>query len=305
MPRCARLDVPGGFYHLMARGNERRAIFSDGDDYRNFMRRLAKLLRENGGKCLAWCLMPNHFHLLFVRGERPLPEFMRRLMTGHAVYFNQRHERSGHLFQNRYKSILCDRDQYLLELVAYVHLNPLRAGLVKNYAELIAFPWCGHRELVCAGPGVADVGMTLGYFGDAVSSARRNYEEFLKQRVDSYSGGELSHGGSLSQEDKEGDPRILGDTAFIENVLRMPDSKLPLPPPSLDSILERVCAGCMLTPAEIKGPSRARDAAAARAKLCFLAKEAGIGGDILAKELKRNSSAISYLSAKGRKEFNN
>ncbi len=305
MPRCARLDVPGGFYHLMARGNEKRAIFSDEDDYRNFIWRLRKVLRESGDKCLAWCLMPNHFHLLFIRGERPLPEFMRRLMTGHAVYFNQRHERVGHLFQNRYKSILCNRDPYLLELIAYIHLNPLRAGLVKKYDELAAFPWCGHREFVAGGPAVADVGMALGYFGDVGGQARRNYEDFMKLRVDQYSRGELSHGGSSSYADEEGDPRILGDAAFVEHVLGRPDHGSSPPSPSLGNILERVCAESMFTPAEIKGPSRARNVVEARAKLCFLAKEAGIGGDILSKELKRNSSAISYLSAKGRKLCNN
>jgi len=314
MPRCARLDVPGGFYHLMARGNEKHAIFSDWNDYRNLQERLRRVLAESGEKCLAWCLMPNHFHILLVRGERPLPEFMRRVMTGHAVYFNTRHHRCGHLFQNRYKSILCGRDPYLLELIAYIHLNPLRAGLVKNYGALAAFPWCGHAELLGrTRDGLTDAGMCLGYFGSTAETARLGYEKFLRERVHVYSPGELSRGGyhwrsSAAAGGSAGaplsDPRILGDSSFVERVLRSADAK-DVPCLSISDVLAGVCAGTMLAPSDIKGPSRVRMIVEARAKFCFLAKEAGIGGDVLAAELGRSSSAVSYLAAKGRGLANN
>ncbi|MCK8602287.1 transposase, partial [Desulfoferrobacter suflitae] len=130
MPRQPRLDAPGLLQHVMARGIERKQIFKDGADRRDFLERLATILEETQTQCYAWALIPNHFHLLLRTGATPLSKVMRRLMTGYAVSFNKRHRRAGHLFQNRYKSIVCEEDPYLLELLRYIHLNPLRARLV-------------------------------------------------------------------------------------------------------------------------------------------------------------------------------
>ncbi|MFH1628587.1 MAG: transposase, partial [Pseudomonadota bacterium] len=148
MPRQARLDAPGLLQHVMARGIERREIFKDDIDRRSFLDRLAVILEETQTQCYAWALIPNHLHLLLRTTQAPLPTVMRRLMTGHAVTFNRRHRRAGHLFQNRYKSIVCEEDNYLLELTRYIHLNPLRAGLVKDLKELDKYPWAGHSAII-------------------------------------------------------------------------------------------------------------------------------------------------------------
>ncbi len=148
MPRLARLDAPGLLQHVMARGIERREIFKDDKDRKSFLERLATILEETQTQCYAWALIPNHFHLLLRTGQTPLSKVMRRLMTGYAVTFNRRHKRSGHLFQNRYKSIVCEEDPYLLELIRYIHLNPLRAGLVKDLRELDRYRWCGHSAIL-------------------------------------------------------------------------------------------------------------------------------------------------------------
>ena len=148
MPRQARLDAPGLLQHVMARGIERREIFKDDIDRRSFLDRLAVILEETQTQCYAWALIPNHLHLLLRTSQAPLPTVMRRLMTGHAVTFNKRHRRAGHLFQNRYKSIVCEEDNYLLELTRYIHLNPLRAGLVKDLKELDKYPWAGHSAII-------------------------------------------------------------------------------------------------------------------------------------------------------------
>ncbi|MBW2091124.1 MAG: transposase, partial [Deltaproteobacteria bacterium] len=132
----------------MARGIERRNIFKDDKDREAFLGRLAVILEETQTQCYAWALIPNHFHLLLRTGPTPLSIVMRRLMTGYAVTFNKRHKRSGHLFQNRYKSIVCEEDPYLLELIRYIHLNPIRAGLVKDLKELDKYPWCGHSSIL-------------------------------------------------------------------------------------------------------------------------------------------------------------
>lgn len=148
MPRQARLDVPGLLHHVMARGIERRKIFKDGKDRKAFLERLAIILEETQTQCYAWSLLPNHFHLLLRTGLTPLSKVMRRLMTGYAITFNRRHKRSGHLFQNRYKSVVCEQDLYLLELIRYIHLNPLRAGIVKDLKELDKYPWTGHIVII-------------------------------------------------------------------------------------------------------------------------------------------------------------
>jgi REP element-mobilizing transposase RayT len=244
MPRQPRLDVPGLLQHVMARGIERRKIFWDDKDRSSFLERLAVILEETQTQCYAWALIPNHFHLLLRTSLTPLSKVMRRLMTGYAVTFNKRHKRSGHLFQNRYKSVVCEEDQYLLELIRYIHLNPLRAGLVKDLKELDKYPWTGHSaimgkkknplvpcpssknrftQLNCSEG--APKGIQLGpekpekylaektiedvllHFGDKLREARRRYRQFVKQGVDQGSRPELQGGGLLRS--AGGDKRTL------------------------------------------------------------------------------------------------
>ncbi len=110
MPRDKRLELPGAIYHVIVRGLERREIYRDDTDRKEFLRRLEKGLQQIGDQCYGWVLMPNHFHLLIRSGTKPLNELMRGLLTGYALYFNRRYRRSGYLYQGRYKSILCQED---------------------------------------------------------------------------------------------------------------------------------------------------------------------------------------------------
>ena len=118
MPRRARIDAPGALHHIVIRGIEGKAIFKDDTDREDFIERLSSLLQETATPCYAWALMTNHVHLLLRTGSVPIASIMRRLLTGYAVRFNRKHRRHGHLFQNRYKSILCEEDRYLKQLVA-------------------------------------------------------------------------------------------------------------------------------------------------------------------------------------------
>ena len=144
MPRQARLDAPGVLHHVMVRGIERRVIFRDDADRADFVARLATSVTDTDLTGYAWALLPNHTHLLVPTGPRPLPRVMRSLLTGYAGAFNRRHHRVGHLFQNRYKSIVVEDEPYLLELTRYIHLNPLRAGVIKTPAALDRYAWTGH-----------------------------------------------------------------------------------------------------------------------------------------------------------------
>src|SRR5574341_629460 len=148
MPRQARLDAPGALHHVMARGIARVRIFRTETDREDFLARLAALCQAGAVRVYAWALLPTHFHLLVRSGRQPLAHSMRRLLTGYVVNYNRRHKRYGHLFQNRYKSIICEEDAYLLELTRYIHLNPLRAGLVATLGALRAYPWTGHATLM-------------------------------------------------------------------------------------------------------------------------------------------------------------
>ena len=239
MPRLPRIDFPGLFHHVIARGIERRRIFRRDSDYADFVGRLGRVLSETQTVCYTWALMPNHIHLLLQTGVTRIARMMQRLLTGYAVSFNLRYGRAGHLFQNRYKDILCQKDPYFLELVRYIGLNPARAGLVHTPEELAVYPWTGHAVLM----GKMDrpwqsVGPVLEQFGDPLSS-RAAYESYVieawnQKKHDRFEGGGLirSCGGASEalRAVRQGDvyaydQRILGDSAFVEETLKRADQQ--------------------------------------------------------------------------------
>src|SRR4030066_1012604 len=189
MPRQARLDAPGILHHVMVRRMEVSPIFLDDQDRQDFVSRISELVEETGTKVLAWTLMDNHIHLLIISGSQGISKFFGCLLTGHAVRYNLKYHRSGHLFQNRYKSIVCEEDPYLLELVRYIHLNPLRAGIVKSMEELDRYPWCGHGALTGRRKNDwQETEYVLKQFREGRRKAIRGYRKFM-------GGGEQKGGG--------------------------------------------------------------------------------------------------------------
>lgn len=184
MPRGPRLDAPGVLHHVMVRGIERRPIFRDDRDRRDFVARLAALAEARAWAVYAWALLPNHLHLLVRTARRPLARTMGSLLTGYAGAFNRRHHRHGHLFQNRDKSIVVEEEPYLLELTRYIHLNPLRAGLVRDLTALDRFPWTGHGVLLgkWRHPWQA-AGDIPGQFGRRIGDARQRYRQFVAEGI--------------------------------------------------------------------------------------------------------------------------
>jgi putative transposase len=235
MPRQPRLDVEGALHHVIVRGIERSPIFKDNKDRQRFLDRLADLVGATGTKVYAWALIPNHLHLLLRSGASGLPTFMRRLLTGYAITFNKRHNRSGHLFQNRYKSIICEEDPYFLELVRYIHLNPLRSRVVRTIDELDAYPWSGHRSLIGkASVPWQDGGSVLIRFGQKEKAARLAYRRFMEKGVSQGHRPELTGGGLVrslggmqqvlerrKKKDRVAtDERILGTGAFVKKLIK-------------------------------------------------------------------------------------
>lgn len=315
MPRQARIDIPGQLYHVMARGIERRRIFLDEDDYADFRDRISLWLDKLGGRCLAWCLMPNHFHLLVLRGEHPLSAIMHHAMTGYAINFNLRHHRAGHLFQNRYKAIICDLEEYLLELAPYIHLNPLRARLVKDLDDLKNYKWCGHAAVITGAiDGILDRNELLLHFGGTENAAVEKYNLALAERAAAgqrdLSGGGLARslGGKTSAlkaltngKKVLSDQRVLGESRFVETVLKAAGEAMKKERKSSAEVLAEVERMTGVSRGDIFSRTQERKPAHARAVYCYLCKkEAGASGSELMQALGRSSGGVSRLTAKGR-----
>lgn len=183
MPRGPRFDVPGIVYHVICRGVERKEIFKSSKDYRFMLGKLATIAHEEQVKVYAFCLMPNHVHLM-VKPTIKLSTFMRRLLTSYALYFNKQYKRSGHLFQNRYASFSVQHGVYFLELIRYIHLNPLRAGIVLNLENLSLWPYSGHATLMgtVKNP-FFEAGETLALFADSEDKARTLLAKFMAEAL--------------------------------------------------------------------------------------------------------------------------
>jgi putative transposase len=322
MPRKSRIDAPGAIHHVIIRGIERSPLFRESKDYEDFISRLALLLTETATSCYAWVLMRNHVHLLLRSGRTPLSLLMRRLLTGYAQYFNRRHNRCGHLFQNRYKSFLCEEDPYLLELVRYIHLNPVRVGLVGDMAELERFPWCGHGVIMGRKTHTwQDSSFVLSLFHEKEAIARRAYCSFVEngialgKRPDLVGGGLVrSAGGWVAVQDlrksKEGfasDERILGSSVFVDSVLKQAneDYERRLDAGRQDIDLERlvtiVCDHLGLEPAVLGSPTKQSSVARARAIVCHIAFDTlRFRGVDISHQLKVTPSAVSKLTTRGR-----
>lgn len=306
MPRQARIDIAGQYYHVMSRGIERREIFVDDADYADFLERFKEWLQKSGGKCLAWCLMPNHFHFLILRGQRPLSELMHHVMTGYAVNFNLRRQRAGHLFQNRYKAINCGMEGYFMELVPYIHLNPLRAGLVEDLEALWRYKWCGHSELVAGiAGGVIDKHELLPHFGGNERGALGKYLGIMREKAGEIrlaSAGRAALPGAVGTIAKKAtERRVAGKGGFVESLLTAAEENSCKPRKTPAELLVEVSARTGIPGPDILAPSRKRGAARARAVYCYLCRgEGGISGPELMAELKVSQSAISKLIGKGR-----
>ena len=323
MPRKARIDAPGALHHIIVRGIAKRKIFEDDKDRNQFIKRLGDILIEAETPIYAWALMPNHAHFLLKTGLTPIATIMRRLLTGYAGYFNRRHRRHGHLFQNRYKSILCQEESYFRELVRYIHLNPLRAKLVKEIKALDNYPYSGHSAVLgSVRRNWQQVDYVLGFFGKTKSAARRAYRHFVKKGVSQGRRQELTGGGLVrslggwtafralrgSPARIKGDERILGDSDFVQTVLREANEQLERRYQlqtrgfDLEQVAERV-AQVLDIPLEIVWEnSRRPQVAVARSLLCYWAsKELGMSMTNLAKRLNLTQPAISIAARRGEK----
>ena len=321
MPRKARIDAPGALHHIIIRGIERKPIYKDKTDRHNFLRRLGNILSETATPCFAWVLMPNHAHLLLRTGMTPIATIMRRLLTGYAQQFNRRHRRHGQLFQNRYKSILCEEDPYFLELVRYIHLNPIRAQLVKDMKELKRYPFAGHS--VINGKidySWQDKDYVLKRFGDTEIRARRTYNAFVTEGINQGHRFDLTGGGLIRSTGGwsalkalrihnlriKGDERILGSNDFVEHVLKVANETLESEAGyeakglNVNILFQRTVAYYQIEPEDLMSKSKISSVSIARAVFCYLAiRRLNASCVDIASKLNITPSAVSKAVKRG------
>lgn len=323
MPRRSRIDAAGALHHVMVRGIERGEVFGNDTDRNHFLERLGKILEDTKTLCYAWALIPNHFHLLLRTGTVPISTVMRRLLTGYALWYNRRHRRSGHLFQNRFKSILCQEDVYLLELVRYIHLNPIRARLVEDLDELGRYKYSGHSVLMGRIKNTwQDTQGVLGMFGEKPGPARGAYRSFVEKgiaegrRQDLTGGGLLRSAGgwegvkALRKERvyQRNDERILGDGDFVGRVLASAEETMERRYAlrsrgfDLERVASRVSEVLGIKSEEVWAKGKYRRIVEARSLLCYWGvRELGISMSSLARKLGISIPSVSESVTRGQK----
>jgi REP-associated tyrosine transposase len=279
------------------------------------------VLKETQSVCYAWALIPNHFHLLLRTGSMPIKTVMQRLLSGYAGAFNRRHRRIGQIFHNRYKSILCQQEPYLLELVRYIHLNPLRVRLVESLDQLDCYPYGGHSALMGKCPNDwQDVDMILRLFGRRLSSARGAYRSFVEKAVAVGRRPELTGGGLVrsvggwgalkslgkGKAHLKGDERILGDSDFVEAVLEAQSEKLErryrLEAEGFDieKVIKRAAEISGLTAEQIRTAGKEPRRVQARSLACYWAvRELGMTTVAVSKVLGICPTAVTKAVSRG------
>lgn len=207
MARKPRIEIAGGLYHIIARGNNRKRIFRSRNDYLKFLGLLERQKAKQPFFLYAYCLMPNHVHLLAEMREDPISRVMQGLLTAYSRYHNRKYRKVGHLFQGRYKAILCQEDRYLAELVRYIHLNPVRAKMVARPED---YEYSGHRAYLGVDTsGLVDVEPVLRHFGANRRRAVNVYSQFVNAAL----GQERQPEYYLAAEG-----RMLGDGEFVDEL---------------------------------------------------------------------------------------
>ncbi|ACD91474.1 protein of unknown function DUF1568 [Chlorobium limicola DSM 245] len=316
MPRGPRLDAPGTLHHVIIRGIEHGSIVRDDTDRTEFLNRMGMLAKGSATSIYAFALMTNEAIILLKSGPDGLSAYMRKLLSGYAPYFNRRHQRVGHLFLNRYKSIVCEEESYFAKLVAYIHLKPLRIGLVESLEQLEIYPWSGHAMLMNK---VRYDWMAreyvLRFFGGKESFAKKAYLAFLEEELKTDREQELSGGGMVRSQGgwskvksmrKSGakarsDERILGSDKFVREVLKEaagPNDVLPLAERVflLSESIERACEAAGVTSMFLRSGSRSGELPSLRRTIAKMAVfELGISFAETARQLGVTTSAVSNM----------
>ncbi|MFB0565497.1 MAG: transposase [Candidatus Aminicenantaceae bacterium] len=305
MARQNRIEFPGAFYHVLARGNNRQVIFKDDQDYKIYILRLKRYHQRYKFTLYAYTLMPNHIHLLLKTDVTPLSKVMQGIQQSYTSYFHNKYKSVGHVFQARYKAILCEKDSYLLELVRYIHLNPVRAALVSDIEDYL---WSSHRVyLGYLNQSFVAKGFIFEMLFQDKFIAERKYRQFIQQGI------EKGHGDLF---DNVNDQLYLEGSEFVrrmkerienqdqsgiqngeQDFIRLQDQNVLVSgEKNLYEILKIVSEITGISLECILGRSREQKISDARSLCAYIAtRHAGISNKSVAEFLGRDISSISNM----------
>lgn len=297
MPRTHRIEFPGRLVHIMSRGIDGMSIFREDADRLYFLRKLESGLQRTGYRCLAWALMDNHYHLLLRMSDLPMSKLMRSLNGAYGRYFNKKYGRTGYLYQDRFRSVVCQDQEYAKELIRYIHLNPLRAGLVDSLSALRTWKWCGHGFLLGEPPMLAlqEQDEVIRRFARIRSVGVAHYLSYLQEGLDTedpYAAGWLSDT-SAEAHDKSGKglPSVIGDPSFVRDAMEKNSKRLSLlrklreSPEALEELADSICKAHGITREMLRRSGRNNARSAARKEFCIRAYS----------ELQASTTAIAHI----------
>jgi len=304
MARKPRSDTRNSIFHVFTKGNNRCNLFHVQKDYQKFIHLLKDSRAKDPHTLLAFCLMPNHIHLLLETSAVPLSKVMHRLLLRYSLYFNRRNNRVGHLFQNRFKAKPCKQENYLLQLLVYIHDNPRKAGLVTNG---VIYPYSSERvysqRVAVSAP--VDNFRALTLIGPSPKTALKAYRYHL-----SYTRRDQSEPSDPSiKESSSADPFFPDQSVYLDTGPSFSENQVERQFEFLRSVpLEHLCAAAAkimdVDMGSIPGPGRGRKVSAAKAVIIYAAQKAGWRNTDLRNELGFNPGSIAYHTGRLDKEFN-
>jgi len=289
MARKPRIEYEGAFFHVITRGNQKQKIFRNIPDFQKYLTLLANYKQRYHFQLYGFVLMENHIHLLVQICETPLSKILQGINQSYTMYFNRTYRTVGHLFQGRYKAILCDRDRYLLVLLKYIHHNPLRARLGKTLAM---YQWSSHRAYLAGTDtlGLVDTEPILRMFSEHKGRARKYYEAFMNDGI------------SVEKEDIYAiiDQRLLGDEKFIEHVTQKYEGEIRKERKKKEYTLSQMATAiekiCHITLEDLRSWSRRPEVLRGRRVISLTAREYAYTGGEIAAYLKKDPAAVTgYL----------
>ncbi len=286
MARKTRIEFKDALYHVITRGNQKQNVFQNSDDFSRYLTILSAYKERCGFILHSYALMSNHVHILIETPKVALSKIMQGINQSYTMYFNRKYGTAGHLFQGRYKAILCDRDRYQLSLVKYIHLNPVRAGIVEAPEEYL---WSSHQYYLLPDDeaGIVDTESVLGMFSEDKEAAYCLYIAFMEANI------------SIPREDvyRTVEQRILGDEHFVEKVRKETDLKVQTRRRHREYALEEI-AGAIegvygISLEEIRSISKSHRLSRGKVMMSLVAHEYGYKGREIAEFIHKDPVVVT------------
>lgn len=286
MARKTRIEFEGALYHVIVRGNQKRKVFKSDEDFRFYLDILGRYKSRYPFALYAYVLMTNHIHLFIETRTIPLNKILQGINQSYTMNFNRKYKTVGHLFQGRYKSILCEKETYLLALVKYIHLNPVRARIAQNPDD---YPWSSHKAYVdsAAKGELVDADHVLKMFSEVDGSARRLYRSFMGEDI------------TISKKDVycTVDQRMLGNDVFVDETVAkhklVIEQRRRKQAYSLEEIAKAIERHDGITLEDMRSRSRTGDIAKCRRLFSIAASEYGYKGKDIGEFLGKDPAMIS------------